>query len=132
VAIPTLESCQIRRNFFDKIASDSLASQVEDFCLSDTDKSFHAVSGNICSFKVAALHRSRLMLLDYPTRLIYCQNEVTHLLPSFCVYNHILDGRNGPGDSWGVGYGRIRIICVGSDTVFVGFDRFFMKDVGFR
>jgi hypothetical protein len=95
VAIPTLESCQIRRNFFDKIASDSVVSQVEDFCLSDTDKSFHAVSGNICSFKVAALYRSRVMLLDYPTRLIYCQNEVTHLPPSFSVYNHILDDRNG-------------------------------------
>jgi hypothetical protein len=36
------------------------------------------------------------MLLDYPTRLIYCQNEVTPLLPSFIVYNHILEVRVSP------------------------------------
>ena len=33
------------------------------------------------------------MLLDYLTRLIYCQNEVTSLFPCFSVYNHILDDR---------------------------------------
>ncbi len=37
--------------------------------------------------------RSRGMLLDYLTRLIYCQNEVTPLFPYFSVYNHILDAR---------------------------------------
>ena len=33
------------------------------------------------------------MLLDYLTRLIYCQNEVILLSPSFSVYNYILDDR---------------------------------------
>jgi len=36
------------------------------------------------------------MLPDYPTRLIYCQNEVNPLLPSFIVYNHILEVRTSP------------------------------------
>ena len=36
------------------------------------------------------------MLLDYLTRLIYCQNEVTPHLPSFIVYNHILEVRVSP------------------------------------
>ena len=33
------------------------------------------------------------MLLDYVTRLIYCQNEVTPLFPFFFVYDHVLDDR---------------------------------------
>ena len=33
------------------------------------------------------------MLLDYLTLLIYCQNEVIPLSPSFSIYNHILDDR---------------------------------------
>ena len=33
------------------------------------------------------------MLLDYLTLLIYCQNEVILLPPSFSVYNHIFDDR---------------------------------------
>ena len=36
------------------------------------------------------------MPLDYPTRLIYCQNEVNPPLPSFIVYNHILEVRISP------------------------------------
>ncbi len=36
------------------------------------------------------------MLLDYLTRLIHCQNEVTPLIPCFFVYNHILDDRISP------------------------------------
>ncbi len=36
------------------------------------------------------------MLLDYLTRLIHCQNEVTPLIPYFFVYNHILDDRISP------------------------------------
>jgi hypothetical protein len=33
------------------------------------------------------------MLLDYLTRLIYCQNEVTTLFLYFFVYNHSLGDR---------------------------------------
>jgi hypothetical protein len=36
------------------------------------------------------------MLLDYLTRLIHCQNEVTPLFLYFFVYNHILDDRISP------------------------------------
>jgi hypothetical protein len=36
------------------------------------------------------------MLLDYLTRLIYCQNEVIPLFSYFSVYNHILDDRTYP------------------------------------
>jgi hypothetical protein len=37
-----------------------------------------------------------------------------------------------PCDWGGIGSGRIEIISIGSDRVFVGSDRFFMKNVGFR
>ena len=40
------------------------------------------------------------MLLDYLTRLIYYQNEVTPLFPCFFVYNHILDDRISPNRTW--------------------------------
>ncbi len=36
------------------------------------------------------------MLLDYLTRLIYCQNEVIPLFSYFSVYNNILDERASP------------------------------------
>jgi hypothetical protein len=55
----TLEPCQIRWDFFGKIASDSVMTKVEDCCLSGTDKSFHVIYGNIWSFRIAGLKKNK-------------------------------------------------------------------------
>jgi hypothetical protein len=57
-----------------------------------------------------------LLELDRPIRLssIFLSVSVSIVNRKFFVYIF-------PGDAWGVGCGRIWIICVRSDTVFVGF-----------